>query len=274
MLEKLEGIEKLKHIMALLREPEKGCPWDIEQSMQSLIKHTLEEAYEVADAIYRQNPEHICEELGDLLFQIVFYAQIGQEQGYFSFDDVANSICEKLIRRHPHVFADNVSKLSAEDVAVQWQAIKNAEKLAKPAAKSPHSVFDSLSNGKPALMRANDLQKACANVGFDWDQVTLVLDKVKEEIEELHVEMQHGDSNTQKQEEEYGDLLFAMVNLGRHLDIDPDTALQKANLKFERRFRRVEELADNQQTALKTLSLESMEKLWITVKKLESDDEL
>lgn len=271
MLENLKGIEKLKFIMARLRDPENGCPWDIEQSMQSLIKHTLEEAYEVADAIYRNDSEHICEELGDLLFQIVFYAQIAAEKGEFAFDDVANAICDKLIRRHPHVFSENAKTLSTQEVSIQWQTIKAEEKSAKQLQAKTASVFESLPNGKPSLMRANDLQKVCASVGFDWDQVAPVLDKVKEEVDELETEMHLGTANFIKQEEEFGDLLFAMVNLGRHLNIDPDTALQKANLKFEKRFQQVENLATAQGTKLSAMSLESMEVLWQAAKQLEAN---
>lgn len=271
MLAPVTSIEKLKHIMSRLRDRENGCPWDVEQSMQSLVKHTLEEAYEVADAIYRDDPDHICEELGDLLFQIVFYAQIAAEKGLFTLDDVADSICNKLIRRHPHIFGESTQNLSAEEVAVQWQQIKAAEKSSHQPHATHISAFDSLPSGKPSIMRANDLQKACATVGFDWDDVTLVLDKVKEEVDELQVEMLQGTSNFKKQEEEFGDLLFAMVNLGRHLNIDPDTALQKANMKFEGRFRHVEVLADEQNTPLSDMSLESMEALWESVKRAEGD---
>lgn len=269
MLDQLYGIDKLKYIMAQLRDPHSGCPWDLEQSMQSLIKHTLEEAYEVADAIYREDPEHICEELGDLLFQIIFYAQIASEKGMFSFDDVAHSICNKLIRRHPHVFAENTKRLSTKAVVEQWEQIKATEKLPEQSATQQASVFDSLCSGKPSIMRANDLQKACAEVGFDWDNANLVLDKVKEEVSELQAEMCQGASNVDKQEQEYGDLLLAMVNLGRHLNIDPDIALHKANLKFERRFRQVEQLCSAHNKPLATMSLESMEALWRLVKEAE-----
>lgn len=263
------SIERLRHIMARLRDPVSGCPWDVEQSMQSLVRHTLEEAYEVADAIYREDPRHICEELGDLLFQIVFYAQIAAEEGLFDFDDVATAICDKLVRRHPHVFAANKDQLTADEVALQWQQIKAQEKIEANATNSTDSILDELPNGKPSIMRANDIQKACANVGFDWSNVAPVLDKVKEEIGELEEEINKGTAAKNKQQEEFGDLMFAMINLSRHLNIDPEIALQQANVKFERRFREVELLANKGGNEIEALSLEALELLWQQVKKAE-----
>jgi ATP diphosphatase len=255
--------------MAKLRDPESGCPWDLEQSMGSLVKHTLEEAYEVADAILREDPAHICEELGDLLFQVVFYAQIAKEEEQFDLDDVAHSICEKLVRRHPHVFGERAGKMTPDEVAEQWSLIKAQEKAAKKSSGvEDTSVFADLAGGKPALMRANDLQKRCAKVGFDWPNHEPVFEKVQEELTELEQEMVTDSPDHNKQTEELGDLLFALVNLARHLDIDPDEALQLANSKFEKRFRQMETIVSNQDQKIEDLNLAQLEALWQRVKSL------
>jgi ATP diphosphatase len=276
---KLSETQRLLAIMAQLRDKESGCPWDVKQTMESLTRYTIEEAYEVADAIASGDMGDIKDELGDLLFQVVFYAQIANEQDAFSFDDVAQSISDKLVRRHPHVFAGTNSgdALSDPSLNAQWEAIKAQEKRAKKATSN--SILDNVPSGMPALMHAQKLQKACAKVGFDWPEVMPVLDKVREEVDEIAQEIhiaserestESGDTlplNHDAIEEEIGDALFAMVNLSRHLKVDADTALRKASNKFAARFKGVEQLAREQGAELDTMSLEEMETLWQTVKR-------
>lgn len=254
----------LVKIMQQLREPMTGCPWDIEQTMQSIIPHTIEETYEVADAIYAGDPEHIKEELGDLLFQVVFYAQLGQEQGWFSFDDVAQGMCEKLIRRHPHVFTDQ-SQLTAQQVESQWDAIKQAEKAGVPI---PTSILANIPKGMAPLMQAHKIQKACAKVGFDWADIPPVVEKVQEELAEVQVAIASGKQTDV--EEEIGDLLFAVVNLARHAGVKSDTALLQANRKFTQRFMQVEALVAADQHDMQTLDLAQLELYWQKVKRGES----
>ena len=267
MSEQHNAIARLASIMAALRDPSTGCPWDKQQTMKSLVKYTLEEAYEVADAVLKEDPTNICEELGDLLFQVVFYAQIASENGQFDLDDVAHSICEKLVRRHPHVFGSPTGNISVDAVAQQWRDIKAQEKYARGNRYT--GVFVDLPTGKPALMRANDLQKACAKVGFDWSEPSQVFDKVKEELTELALEIETKAPDIERQQEELGDVLFALVNLARHLDIDPDNALQLANQKFESRFRKVEAIAADQDQNLTDMNQIQLENLWYRVKRSE-----
>ncbi|GFD88428.1 nucleoside triphosphate pyrophosphohydrolase [Tenacibaculum sp. KUL152] len=276
---KLSETQRLLAIMAQLRDKESGCPWDVKQTMESLTRYTIEEAYEVADAIASGDMGDIKDELGDLLFQVVFYSQIAKEQDAFTFDDVAQSISDKLVRRHPHVFGDTTSgdTLSDASLNAQWEAIKAQEKRAKKATSN--SILDNVPTGMPALMHAQKLQKACAKVGFDWPEVMPVLDKVREEVDEIAQEIhiasksqsaEAGDTfplNHNAIEEEIGDALFAMVNLSRHLKVDADTALRKASHKFAARFKGVEQLAREQGTELDSMSLEEMETLWQTVKR-------
>jgi ATP diphosphatase len=247
--------------------------------MESLTRYTIEEAYEVADAIASGDMGDIKDELGDLLFQVVFYAQIANEQDAFSFDDVAQSISDKLVRRHPHVFGDTNSgdALSDASLNAQWEAIKAQEKRAKKATSN--SILDNVPSGMPALMHAQKLQKVCAKVGFDWPEVMPVLDKVREEVDEIAQEIDIASKSESSEaggtlphnhdaiEEEIGDALFAMVNLSRHLNVDADTALRKASHKFAARFKGVEQLAREQGTELDTMSLEEMETLWQTIKR-------
>jgi len=276
---KLSETQRLLAIMTQLRDKKSGCPWDVKQTMESLTRYTIEEAYEVADAIARGDMGDIKDELGDLLFQVVFYAQIANEQGAFSFDDVAQSIGDKLVRRHPHVFGGTNSgdTLSDASLNAQWEAIKAQEKRAKKALSN--SVLDNVPSGMPALMHAQKLQKACAKVGFDWPEVMPVLDKVREEVDEIAQEIDIASKSHSAEssdtlplnhdaiEEEIGDALFAMVNLSRHLNVDADTALRKASHKFAARFKGVEQLAREQGTELDTMSLEEMETLWQTIKR-------
>ena len=276
---KLNETQRLLAIMTQLRDKKSGCPWDVKQTMESLTRYTIEEAYEVADAIASGDMGDIKDELGDLLFQVVFYAQIANEQDAFSFDDVAQSISDKLVRRHPHVFGDTNSgdALSDASLNAQWEAIKAQEKRAKKATSN--SILDNVPSGMPALMHAQKLQKACAKVGFDWPEVMPVLDKVREEVDEIAQEIDIASKSESSEaggtlphnhdaiEEEIGDALFAMVNLSRHLNVDADTALRKASHKFAARFKGVEQLAREQGTELDTMSLEEMETLWQTIKR-------
>lgn len=283
----LTETQRLLAIMAQLRDKDSGCPWDVKQTMESLTRYTIEEAYEVADAIANGDMGEIKDELGDLLFQVVFYAQIASEQSEFNFDDVARGISDKLVRRHPHVFGDGDNnlgskgqKLSHESLNAQWDAIKAQEKLAKQQSQSSTpvhekenaniSILDNVPSGMPALMHAQKLQKACAKVGFDWPEVTPVLEKVREEVDEIAQEVGIENNHTAI-EEEIGDALFAMVNLSRHLNVDADTALRKASHKFASRFKGVEQLAHTKGNDLSSLTLDEMEALWQQVKAMPLD---
>ncbi len=233
----MSAIAQLVEIMRRLRDPQSGCPWDREQNYRSLVPYTLEEAYEVADAIEQDDLDHLPDELGDLLFQVVFYARIGEEQGRFDFENVAQRICDKLVRRHPHVFADVVID-TAEEQTQAWEEHKRQERDRKAAAGQA-GILDGVSLALPALVRAAKLQRRAARVGFDWPQVGGVLAKVREELAEIEVEL-HQDGAPERLAEEVGDLLFSCVNLARHLQVEPEAALRIANLKFERRFRQLE----------------------------------
>ena len=289
----LPEVKRLQEIMAKLRDPESGCPWDVQQTMESLTRYTIEEAYEVADAIAKGEPSDIRDELGDLLFQVVFYSRIAEEEGNFTFDDVAKSISDKMTRRHPHVFGDPSSQPSnEEDLTAQWNSIKAQEKALKQQALKQNlnatsntksdepalpSLLDDVPVGMPALMYAQKLQKACAKVGFDWPEVAPVLDKVREEVEEIQQELDAETLNQQALEEEIGDALFAMVNLARHCKVDADTALRNASNKFAKRFKVVEFLAyklasddltiknrepESDASPLVNMTLDEMEALW------------
>ena len=307
---KLSEMQRLLKIMAQLRDPQSGCPWDVKQTMESLTRYTIEEAYEVADAIATGDMHDIKDELGDLLFQVVFYAQIASESSAFTFDDVAQSISDKLVRRHPHVFANPLASEGAGDtnknltvertqlndsaLNAQWDAIKAQEKqLKKQRLKQDNeaienSILDNVPKGMPALMYAQKLQKACAKVGFDWPDAAPVIDKVREEVEEIQQELDFKQraqgalktgvvplnsgvpDNQQAIEEEIGDALFAMVNLARHCKVDADTALRNASNKFANRFKGVERLAAEQGDKLDALTLDEMEALWQQVKQTSS----
>ncbi|GHF71595.1 nucleoside triphosphate pyrophosphohydrolase [Seohaeicola zhoushanensis] len=249
------GIARLLEIMRRLRDPETGCPWDIEQDFATIAPYTIEEAYEVADAIEREAWDELKGELGDLLFQSVFHAQMAAEKGLFDFDDVANQMSDKMVARHPHVFGDESRDKSAEQQTVDWEKIKAAER----AGKAQAGTLDGVAVGLPALLRAVKLQKRAARVGFDWPDATHVLDKISEETAELVAEM-GGDPD--KLEEEFGDLLFVMANLGRHLSIDPEAALRRANAKFIRRFRGVERRLADMGKRPEDSDLAEMDALW------------
>lgn len=265
--EDLRSIDALLKIMASLRDPDGGCPWDLQQDFRTISPYTLEEAYEVADAIERGDLDDLKEELGDLLLQVVFHAQMAEEQGSFSFDDVVEGISSKMVRRHPHVFADGTSD-TPEGVAATWDEIKQAEKDAK--GKKPLGLLDDVPAVLPALTQAVKLQKRAAKVGFDWPSAAPVLDKIEEEIGELRVEVAAEDQD--KTEEEFGDLLFVLSNYARHLKVDPDAALRRANQKFRSRFSKMEQSAGSRNTDLADLSLEQLEELWVQAKKQEKRD--
>ena len=248
--------------MAALRTPGSGCPWDLQQNFQTIAPYTIEEAYEVADAITRNHLDDLRDELGDLLLQVVFHARLAQEQEAFDFGDVVESITRKLIRRHPHVFGD-VRGLSPEEVMGLWDSIMAVEKADRRAAGRPDhetGALAGLPGGLPALMRALKLQQKAGKVGFDWNDPSAVLSKIREEAAEIEAEIEGGDHA--RAAEEVGDLLFAVVNLARHLDVDPEAALQAANLKFAKRFAFIEEALAARGRTPSEASLAEMDALW------------
>jgi ATP diphosphatase len=252
-------IEKLLEIMSRLRDPETGCPWDAEQDFSSIAPYTIEEAYEVADAIERRDMDDLRDELGDLLFQVVFHAQMASENGSFDFEEVVKSVCDKMIRRHPHVFSDH----AVENAVVQtriWEQVKALERQ----DKGLHSVLDDVPRGMAELQRSIKLQKRAADVGFDWPDAAPVLDKFAEETEEIREAIASADSDAV--EDEIGDLLFVVSNLARKLQVDPARALRRANAKFEKRFRAMEESSGGQEK-LSGMDLDEMEVLWQSVKR-------
>ena len=260
------AIERLLWVMARLRDPDGGCPWDLEQDFATIAPYTVEEAYEVADAIARGDLEHLKDELGDLLLQVVYHAQMAKEAGLFDFEQVAAGIADKMIRRHPHVFgAASVADASAQSHA--WEAAKAKEREDKAGA--PHRLLDDVPLALPALARAAKLQKRAARVGFDWPQVAQVLDKIEEEIAEIRAELAQADAD--RTSDEIGDLLFAAVNLARHLGIDAETSLRASNAKFERRFGAIEDTLRARGRRLADASLDEMEALWQAAKAAERE---
>jgi nucleoside triphosphate diphosphatase len=251
---------RLLDIMARLRDPERGCPWDRAQSFATIAPYTIEEAYEVAEACERGDAASLKDELGDLLFQVVFHARMAEEAGLFAFNDVAAAIADKMLRRHPHVFGDAViADAAAQTVA--WEAHKAAERQAKAQeAGARPSALDGVGAALPSLTRAEKLQGRAARVGFDWPEAAPVLDKIAEEIGELRQAMEEGTPGHIA--DELGDLLFAMVNLARHVETDPEQALRAACRKFERRFRRVEALLAEAGSTVEAASLDDMEAQW------------
>ena len=266
-MKKVKSIDQLLEIMRILRDPKCGCPWDQQQSFASIAPYTLEEAYEVADAISREDMEDLQDELGDLLFQVVYHAQMAAELTRFDFNDVVEAICAKLIRRHPHVFANEVHGDTNTDLKINWEQIKQQERRQKNGKDIDESVLAGVSRGLPALLRANKLQKKAALVDFDWPAVEPVIDKVREELGELQEAVLLKDKQAHI-EEELGDLLFSVVNVSRHLDLDADIALQKANTKFEKRFRALEQLVKEDHQELTSMSDSALEKAWQKVKML------
>lgn len=268
----LEKLDHLLQLMRCLRDPVNGCAWDRKQTWQSLCRHTLEEVYEVVDAIETEGNDKVCDELGDLLFQIVFYARIAEEDGLFDLGDIADQVTQKLLARHPHLFPDGSlqsfgapSELSAEQVETRWEEIKNAERQAQHQAAV--SVLDDIPRAMPALDRAGKLQKRAASVGFDWPDEQGVLQKLAEEWQELEQAMAAGDQG--EVAHELGDMLFTCVNLARHLRIDPETALRQANGRFESRFRNVEQQAHSAQQSLQSFTESQLDAMWETAKQQE-----
>ncbi|MCA8884216.1 MAG: nucleoside triphosphate pyrophosphohydrolase [Rhodobacteraceae bacterium] len=257
------GMPRLLEIMRRLRDPDTGCPWDIEQTFDTIAPYTIEEAYEVADAIARRHMEDLKSELGDLLLQVVYHAEMGREAGAFSFDDIARAVSDKMVDRHPHVFGDESRDKSAAQQTVDWEAQKAKER----AARARSGVLADVALNLPALMRAEKLQKRAARVGFDWPDTGPVLDKLAEESREL-VEARDR-LGAEAIAEEYGDLLFVVVNLGRHLGVDVETALRGANAKFTRRFEAIEATLAQQGRGPEDATLAEMDAIWDAAKRAE-----
>ncbi|MCI3134978.1 nucleoside triphosphate pyrophosphohydrolase [Phenylobacterium aquaticum] len=263
MAEAERPIDRLLAIMARLRDPQGGCPWDLEQSFATIAPYTVEEAYEVADAIERHNLSDLREELGDLLFQVVFHARMAEEQNAFAFDDVVEAICEKMLRRHPHVFGEAEARTSDEQTAA-WEVIKAQERATKGKAES---LLDDVPAGLPAMTRAVKLSKRAASVGFVWPTITEVMDKLHEEVGELEAEIAAGDR--EKARAELGDVLFVAANIARTLDIDPEDALRATNAKFSRRFRFIEAALRERGKTPAQSDLAEMDALWNAAKAAE-----
>ncbi|HDR1844134.1 TPA: nucleoside triphosphate pyrophosphohydrolase [Pasteurella multocida] len=260
------SIDDFIHLIAQLRNPNGGCPWDLKQTYHSMIPCLTEETYEVIEAIQQQNMHDLKEELGDLLLQVIFFSQLATEDQHFTFNDVVATVAEKIIRRHPHVFGEKIAN-NEQEALQNWNAIKAQEHK----EKGQHSILDNVPHAFPALMRAEKLQKRCAKVGFDWDDSQQVIDKIKEELTEVQQEMAKADKQQAKIEEEVGDLLFAVVNLCRHLNCQPEESLRKANHKFEQRFRAVENKLKAHHKTLEQSSLMEMDLLWDEVKREEKN---
>lgn len=258
------SIQDFIELIAQLRHPEKGCPWDLKQNYESMIPCLIEETYEVIDAIQKKDITNLREELGDLLLQVVFFSQLASEEQYFNFDDVLNDIAEKIIRRHPHVFADAKAE-NEEEALARWNSIKALEK----SKAQNQSILDNVPSAFPALMRAQKLQKQCSKIGFDWTEISPVFEKIEEELQEVKDEFNKNPQHIERIEEELGDLFFATVNLSRHLKCNAEESLRKANLKFEQRFRKVEQKAKEMGKELTALSLIEMDILWDEVKREE-----
>lgn len=261
-----DATDRLLEIMARLRDPDGGCPWDVAQDFDTIAPYTIEEAYEVADAISRRDMDDLKKELGDLLFQVVFHAQMARESGHFTYEDVAAAVSDKMVRRHPHVFAD-ASVASADAQTHAWEEMKAAER----AEQADQSALADVPVALPALTRAEKLQKRAARVGFDWDEAADVLAKIKEEIAEIEVETGREDLSEAALQEEIGDLMFACANLARKWGVDPETALRLGNEKFERRFRAMETHVGRQGGDFAALTLDQMEMVWQQVKSDERD---
>ncbi|MCK7551213.1 MULTISPECIES: nucleoside triphosphate pyrophosphohydrolase [Marinobacter] len=275
------SIEHLKQLMARLRDPDTGCPWDIKQTFGSIVPHTLEEAYEVADAIDRADFPHLEDELGDLLFQVIFYARMGQEQGHFDFDSVVDNLVRKLIRRHPHVFPNGTleSRIDPDNrpdeawIKASWERIKAEERALAPKPEAAQaSLLDGIARTLPAMARAEKLQKRASNHGFDWPDIEPVFDKLHEEIDELKEAWhaaQAGTGPADAVEDELGDLLFVCVNLGRFTRVNPEQALNRTNHKFEARFRAIEQRLNDEGRQFDDQSLEALDAIWQQVKGVE-----
>jgi ATP diphosphatase len=274
------SIDDLKYLMARLREPETGCPWDTKQTFKTIVPHTIEEAYEVADAIEREDYPHLKDELGDLLFQVIFYAQMGREQEYFDFDGVVDHLVRKLVRRHPHVFPEGTleSRVDPDNrpdeawIKESWERIKAEERSEKAEDDEPESRLDGIARTLPAMARADKLQRRAARHGFDWPNVEPVFDKLHEEIDELKEAWQAAEAGTGDRdavEDELGDLLFVCVNLARFMKVTPEQALNRTNHKFEARFRAIEKVLAEQGRDMDEESLAALDEIWQSVKGVE-----
>ncbi|HAG95411.1 MAG: nucleoside triphosphate pyrophosphohydrolase [Pseudomonadales bacterium] len=267
-------LQRVRYLMARLREPEYGCPWDLKQTYQSIAPFTVEEAYEVADTILREDYEHLREELGDLMFQVVFYSQMAEEEGRFQFDDVLMDLEQKLVRRHPHVFPEGTldsriqpgEQVAEHTIKSNWDAIKQQEKADKN--QLGESILDGMPAGMSPTRRAHKLQSVVAKKGFDWQDSALVMAKLEEELGELGQEV-YGNAPNELIADELGDLMFCCVNLARHYKLDPELVMMKANQKFERRFRALERALQRQGVSLEEATLEQMEQEWQQAKKTE-----
>ncbi|MAA59916.1 MULTISPECIES: nucleoside triphosphate pyrophosphohydrolase [unclassified Ketobacter] len=267
-------LQRVRYLMARLREPEYGCPWDLKQTYQSIAPFTVEEAYEVADTILREDYEHLREELGDLMFQVVFYSQMAEEEGRFQFDDVLMDLEQKLVRRHPHVFPEGTldsriqpgEQVAEHTIKSNWDAIKQQEKADKN--QLGESILDGMPAGMSPTRRAHKLQSVVAKKGFDWQDSALVMAKLEEELGELGQEV-YGNAPNELIADELGDLMFCCVNLARHYKLDPELVMMKANQKFERRFRALERALQQQGVSLEEATLEQMEQEWQQAKKTE-----
>jgi len=275
-------IEDLKTLMARLRDPDTGCPWDTKQSYRTIVPHTLEEAYEVADAIEREDYPHLKDELGDLLFQVIFYTQLGREDGHFDFDGVVDHLVRKLVRRHPHVFPEGTleSRIDPDNrpdeawIKESWERIKAEERALKPEPDTEASVsrLDGIARTLPAMARAEKLQKRAARHGFDWPDISPVFDKLHEEIDELKEAWeaaQSGGGDPDAVEDELGDLLFVCVNLARFMKVNPEQALNRTNHKFDARFRAIEKVLEREGRDMDEESLEALDAVWQAVKGVE-----
>lgn len=261
----MQTIENLLEIMAKLRDPQSGCPWDQQQTFASIAPYTIEEAYEVADAIARNDPDDLRNELGDLLFQVVFHARMAEEAGDFDFSGVVDAICNKMLRRHPHVFGSESERRQGA-LAGSWERIK-AEERAQQGGTGTVSAVEGIALSLPALKRAEKLGKRASAAGFDWPDTLGVHAKIEEEFQELDEACREGEADAIT--EEFGDVLFAVVNLARHLKVDPEQALSSANRKFEGRFRGIESAARKQGRSLESLDLAALEALWLAQKQAE-----
>ena len=267
MQQKHSQLARLLDIMARLRDPEIGCPWDVNQTFESIAPYTIEEAYEVSEAIASGDREKICDELGDLLLQVVFHAQMAAEEKSFTFEDVAEKVSNKMVRRHPHVFG-NLQIADEQHVKQNWEAIKKAER-AEASNVQTTSILDDITSTLPAMVRATKLQKRAASVGFDWPDITAVIKKMHEELDELNQVLTDTPQDKERLQDEIGDILFVASNLARKAGLDPETALLGCNRKFERRFHYIEERLNNQNCRLEDAGLEKMESLWREAKKLD-----
>ncbi|MDP9838067.1 ATP diphosphatase [Neorhizobium huautlense] len=275
-MEASQDISRLIEIMAALRNPETGCPWDIVQTYETIKPYTIEEAYEVADAIERRDMDDLCDELGDLLLQVVFHSRIAEEAGDFAFGDVVEAVTKKMIRRHPHVFARSDAD-TPDAVKLQWDAIKKQEKLDRAERRAARGNTEDFKTGhlggiqrsQPALTEALKLQEQAARVGFDWSEAAPILDKIEEEIGELREALKAG--KPEAVADELGDLIFALVNIGRHVNTDPENALRGTNTKFRRRFNHIETSLHASGETLEAATLERMEDLWQAAKAIERE---